>query len=170
MKVPSLAPHVHEKPQMGFTLPAVMASLILSSLLMLPIAYSLYSDFFWYEIGDVICIGDTKTQYYCIPKDCGDIVAKTRLAAMCTQFIHIFKVKYILALLGAIGDEDSRNHITHYLDHEDGDIRLAACKAALTINTEYMKTSVRHQLAMEKDEAIKPQIQEAFNQARGTNV
>ena len=44
-------------------------------------SYSLYSDFFWYEIGDVICIGDTKTQYYCFPKDCGDIVAKTRLAA-----------------------------------------------------------------------------------------
>ncbi len=44
-------------------------------------SYSLYSDFFWYEIGDVICIGDNKTQYYCIPKDCGDIVAKTRLAA-----------------------------------------------------------------------------------------
>lgn len=75
-----------------------------------------------------------------------------------------------LASLGAIGDEDSRNHITHYLDHEDGDIRLAACKAALTINTEYMKTRVRHQLAMEKDEAIKAQIQEAFNLARGTNV
>lgn len=44
------------------------------------VSYSLYSDFFWYEIGDVICIGDTKTQYYCFPKDCGDIVAKTRLA------------------------------------------------------------------------------------------
>lgn len=44
-------------------------------------SYSLYSDFFWYEIGDVICIGDTKTQYYCFPKGCGDVVAKTRLAA-----------------------------------------------------------------------------------------
>ena len=75
-----------------------------------------------------------------------------------------------LGALGAIGDEDSRNHITHYLDHEDGDIRFAACKAALTINTEYMMTRVRHQLGMEKDEAIKAQIQEAFNQARGTNV
>lgn len=44
-------------------------------------SYSLYSDFFWYEIGDVICIGDTKVQYYCFPKTEGDIVAKTRLAA-----------------------------------------------------------------------------------------
>lgn len=44
-------------------------------------SYSLYSDFFWYEIGDVICIGNPKIQYYCFPKGSGDIVAKTRLAA-----------------------------------------------------------------------------------------
>lgn len=44
-------------------------------------SYSLYSDFFWYEIGDVICIGNEKVQYYCFPKNCGDIVAKVRLAA-----------------------------------------------------------------------------------------
>ncbi|MBQ7838960.1 MAG: 1-acyl-sn-glycerol-3-phosphate acyltransferase [Lachnospiraceae bacterium] len=43
-------------------------------------SYSLYSDFCWYEIGDMICIGDDKAQYYCFPKDGGDIVAKTRLA------------------------------------------------------------------------------------------
>ncbi len=71
-----------------------------------------------------------------------------------------------LEALGTIGDEDSRNMITHYLDNEDGDIRVTACKAALVINTEYMKTRVRHQLAMEKDEAVKAQIQEAFNKAR----
>ncbi len=44
-------------------------------------SYSLYSDFYWYEIGDVICIGDARAQYYCFPQNCGDIVAKTRLAA-----------------------------------------------------------------------------------------
>lgn len=44
-------------------------------------SYSLYSDFFWYEIGDMICIGNEKVQYYCFPKQEGDIVAKTRLAA-----------------------------------------------------------------------------------------
>lgn len=44
-------------------------------------SYSLYSDYYWYEVGDVICIGDTNVLYYCFPKDCGDIVAKTRLAA-----------------------------------------------------------------------------------------
>ncbi len=43
-------------------------------------SYSLYSDYYWYEIGDVICIGDNKALYYCFPKDAGDIVAKTRLA------------------------------------------------------------------------------------------
>ena len=43
-------------------------------------SYSLYADYFWYEIGDVICIGDRKRLYYCFPKGC-DVVAKTRLAA-----------------------------------------------------------------------------------------
>ena len=43
-------------------------------------SYSLNSDYYWYEIGDVICIGDSKVLYYCFPKNGGDIVAKTRLA------------------------------------------------------------------------------------------
>ena len=43
-------------------------------------SYSLYADYYWYEIGDVICIGDNKISYYCFPKAGGDIVAKTRLA------------------------------------------------------------------------------------------
>ncbi len=46
-----------------------------------PIAtYSLNSDFYWYEIGDVISIGDTKALYYCFPKDENVLVAKTRIA------------------------------------------------------------------------------------------
>ncbi|MBR5126882.1 MAG: 1-acyl-sn-glycerol-3-phosphate acyltransferase [Roseburia sp.] len=44
-------------------------------------SYSLYSDFFWYEIGDMISIGDDKIQYYCFPKNGENIAAKTRLAA-----------------------------------------------------------------------------------------
>ena len=44
-------------------------------------SYSLYSDYYWYEIGDMICIGDTNTLYYCFPQTSGDIVANTRLAA-----------------------------------------------------------------------------------------
>ena len=43
-------------------------------------SYSLYSDYYWYEIGDMICIGDMKTLYYCFPKQAGDIVAKARIA------------------------------------------------------------------------------------------
>lgn len=43
-------------------------------------SYSLYSDYYWYEIGDMICIGDMKTLYYCFPKGKGDVVAKARIA------------------------------------------------------------------------------------------
>lgn len=43
-------------------------------------SYSLYSDYYWYELGDMICIGDMKTLYYCFPKNSGDIVAKARIA------------------------------------------------------------------------------------------
>lgn len=42
--------------------------------------YGLYADYYWYEIADVICIGDNDTLYYCFPKNAGDVVAKTRLA------------------------------------------------------------------------------------------
>ena len=43
-------------------------------------SYSLYSDFNWYEIGDIICIGDNNVRYYLVPKNCKDVVAKARLA------------------------------------------------------------------------------------------
>lgn len=44
-------------------------------------SYSLYADYYWYELGDMICIGDTDRQYYCFPKDQeAAIVAKARLA------------------------------------------------------------------------------------------
>ena len=42
--------------------------------------YGLYADYLWYEIGDVICIGNKDVLYYCFPKG-GDVVAKTRMAA-----------------------------------------------------------------------------------------
>lgn len=43
-------------------------------------SYSLYADYYWYELGDMICIGDAEVLYYCFPREGGDIVAKTRLA------------------------------------------------------------------------------------------
>lgn len=51
-------------------------------------SYSLYSDYYWYEMGDMICIGDPKALYYCFPKVKGDFVAKTRLAAE-----ELYKIK-----------------------------------------------------------------------------
>lgn len=44
-------------------------------------SYSLYADYYWYEIGDMICIGNMEYLYYCFPKDQSvDVVAKTRIA------------------------------------------------------------------------------------------
>ena len=51
-------------------------------------SYSLYSDYYWYELGDMICIGDPNALYYCFPKVDGDFVAKTRLAAE-----ELYKIK-----------------------------------------------------------------------------
>ncbi len=42
-------------------------------------SHTLNADYYWYEIGDVICIGGKDALYYCFPKD-GDVVTKTRLA------------------------------------------------------------------------------------------
>ena len=44
-------------------------------------SYSINADFNWYEIGDVIGIGNFDALYYCFPKGKEGIVAKTRLAA-----------------------------------------------------------------------------------------
>ena len=52
--------------------------------------YSLYSDYYWYEIGDVICIGDHDALYYCFPKESGVPVAKARLATE-----ELYKLKKI---------------------------------------------------------------------------
>ena len=52
--------------------------------------YSLYSDYYWYEIDDMICIGNHDALYYCFPKGTGDVVAKTRLAAE-----ELYKMKKI---------------------------------------------------------------------------
>lgn len=43
-------------------------------------SFSLNADFFWYEMGDVICIGNKERLYYCFPKQ-KDVVTKARLAA-----------------------------------------------------------------------------------------
>lgn len=44
-------------------------------------SHTVNSDFFWYEIGDVIGIGDRQRLYYCFPTDADVSVTKVRLAA-----------------------------------------------------------------------------------------
>ena len=43
-------------------------------------SYTLNADYYWYEIGDIISIGDRNTLYYCFPQDPKVSVTKARLA------------------------------------------------------------------------------------------
>ncbi len=52
-------------------------------------SYSLNSDFYWYEIGDVISIGNQDALYYCFPKSGIDVVTKVRLATE-----ELYKLSY----------------------------------------------------------------------------
>ena len=71
-----------------------------------------------------------------------------------------------LGELAKIADEDASNCITSYLDSEDKAIRVAACKAALVINTGYLQTQVRYVLNHEQDGEVRKQIIEALDEAR----
>lgn len=44
-------------------------------------SYGLYADYYWYEIGDMICIGTKGRLFYCFPDKNTDVVAKARMAA-----------------------------------------------------------------------------------------
>ena len=55
-------------------------------------SYSLYADYYWYEIADVICIGDTQVHYFCFPKN-GESVAKIRLAT--EEMYKLFKARQL---------------------------------------------------------------------------
>ena len=52
--------------------------------------YSLYADYYWYEIDDVICIGDSQVHYFCFLKNRAP-VAKVRLA--CEEMYKLYKAK-----------------------------------------------------------------------------
>ena len=54
--------------------------------------YGLYADYYWYEIGDVICIGDTEVHYFLFPKG-NEPVAKIRLAT--EEMYKLFKAKQL---------------------------------------------------------------------------
>ena len=50
-------------------------------------SHTLYSDYYWYEIGDVIGIGDNEFSYFCFPKE-NVSVTKARLATE-----ELYKIK-----------------------------------------------------------------------------
>ena len=50
-------------------------------------SHTLYSDFYWYEIGDMIGIGDNEFSYFCFPKE-NVSVSKARLATE-----ELYKIK-----------------------------------------------------------------------------
>ena len=53
------------------------------------LSHTLYSDYYWYEIGDVIGIGDHEFSYFCFPKE-NVSVTKARLATE-----ELYKMKKI---------------------------------------------------------------------------
>ena len=59
--------------------------------------HTLNADYFWYEIGDVICIGNKDALYYCFPTE-GDVVTKTRLATE-----ELYKMKKIRKVPSTVG-------------------------------------------------------------------
>lgn len=62
--------------------------------------YGLYADYFWYEVGDVICIGNNDVLYYCFPKS-GDVVAKTRMAV--EEMYKLYKSRQLKKAVSAEG-------------------------------------------------------------------
>lgn len=68
-----------------------------------------------------------------------------------------------LKALSGIGDEDSINCITSYLDSSDSSIKVAAANAAMSINSEYLKTQVRRVCNSEKDADVHQQLLAALN-------
>ncbi len=55
-------------------------------------SYSLNADFYWYEIGDIISIGNKDALYYCFPKEKA-IVAKARLAT--EEMYKLYKARIL---------------------------------------------------------------------------
>lgn len=71
-----------------------------------------------------------------------------------------------LESLADICDEASSNEIARNLSSENSTIKLAACKAALKVDTDYMKTHIRYLLSKEADPDLKQQIQTLLNDSK----
>ena len=54
--------------------------------------YSLYADYYWYELADVICVGDSEVHHFCFFKN-GESVAKIRLAA--EEMYRLYRAKML---------------------------------------------------------------------------
>lgn len=54
------------------------------------VGYGLYADYYWYEIADVVCIGDANIHYFCFLKNQAP-VAKVRLAT--EEMYKLYKAK-----------------------------------------------------------------------------
>lgn len=52
-------------------------------------SYTLNADYYWYEIGDMISIGNKRHLFYCFPKNSKAIVAKAKMAAE-----ELYKIKF----------------------------------------------------------------------------
>ena len=55
--------------------------------------FSLYADYYWYEIADCVCIGDKQVHYFCFPQREGVSVAKLRLAT--EEMYKLYKSRQI---------------------------------------------------------------------------
>ena len=54
-------------------------------------SYTIYADYYWYEMADCVCIGDTDVHYFLFPKNPSIPVAKVRLA--CEEMFKLHKAK-----------------------------------------------------------------------------
>ena len=55
--------------------------------------FGLYADYYWYEIADCICIGDSEVHYFCFPKNQKVSVAKLRLAT--EEMYKLYKARIL---------------------------------------------------------------------------
>ena len=63
-------------------------------------SHTLYADYYWYEIGDVIGIGDNEFSYFCFPKE-NVSVTKARLATE-----ELYKIKKVVQRTGSTAEKE----------------------------------------------------------------
>lgn len=66
--------------------------------------FSLYADYYWYEIADCICIGTNEVHYFLFPKKPGVSVAKLRLAT--EEMYKLYKSRQLKAADATTGGQN----------------------------------------------------------------